>query len=312
MRTFLTFQLIFILAALIAASLTPLLWAALQPLDDVPVHRVLNRIGMVVLGVGMLLYMRKRCLLDKVALGYAMPRRRFVRQMLTGLAVGVLTMLPLAFAIFSLELRVPSEEFSGPEFPATWVLAMVFKGLLTGLAVSFLEETYFRGAMFTAVIRESGLLPAIVLPTVFYAGLHFLGGMRVPNEEVTWLTGFYLAANLFDAYAAPLLLVDSFLALVAFGVLLSLIRHRTGAIAGSIGLHTGGVGVIVTLHHLSVPNPGASYPWLVGSYDGVIGWMAFAWIGLLTAAYWSLSDRRRAGIWQRMVRAGSPPRTATD
>lgn len=312
MRTFLVFQLLFIVAAVVAASLTPMVWAALQPLDEVPVHRVLNRIGMVVLGVGMLLYMRRRSLLDKVALGYAMPRPGFVRQMLTGLAVGVLTMLPLVVAIFSLELRVPSQEFAGPGFPLMWVMAMVFKGMLTGLAVSLLEETYFRGAMFTAVIRESGLLPAIVLPTVFYAGVHFLGGMRVPNEEVTWLTGFYLAANLFDAYAAPLLLVDSFLALAAFGVLLSLIRHRTGAIAGCIGVHMGGVGVIVVLRHLSVPNPGASSSWLVGSYDGVIGWMAFAWIGLMAAAYWYLNDRLRAGIWQRIVRVGSPQRTATD
>ena len=312
MRTFLTFQLLFVVAAVVAASFTPLVWAALQPLDDVPVHRVLNRIGMVVLGIGMLLYMRNQSLLDRVALGYAMPRPRFVRQMMTGLAVGVLTMLPLAVAIFSLELRVPSEEFSGSGFTAMWVLAMFFKGMLTGVAVSFLEETYFRGAMFTAVIRDSGLLPAIVLPTVFYAGLHFLGGMRVPGEEVTWLTGFYLAANLFDAYAAPLLLVDSFMALVAFGVLLSLIRHRTGAIAGCIGMHMGGVGVIVTLHHLSVPNPGASYSWLVGSYDGVIGWMAFAWISLLTAGYWYLSDSRRAVILQRMSRAGRPQQTAAD
>jgi uncharacterized protein len=312
MRTFLTFQLIFIIAAVIAASLTPLAWAALQLIDDVPVHRVLNRIGMILLGAGMLLYMRRRSLLDKVALGYAIPRARFVRQMFTGVAVGVLTMLPVAAVIFTLELRVPGEEFSGPGFPALWVMAMVSKGILTGLAVSFLEETYFRGAMFTAVIRESGLLPAIVLPTVFYAGLHFLGGMRVPNEEVTWLTGFYLAVNLFDAYASPLLLVDSFLALVAFGVLLSLIRHRTGAIAGCIGVHMGGVAVIVSLHHLSLPNPGAAFSWLVGSYDGVIGWMAFAWIGLLASFYWYLNDRRSANVRHRMVRFIRPPRPAID
>jgi uncharacterized protein len=312
MRTFLNIQLLFIVAAVLAAALTPLVWSSLQPIDDVPVHRVLNRLGMLVLGVGTLLYLRKWGLLDKVSLGYAMPRSRFVRHMLTGLAVGVLTMLPLAVAIFSLELRVPSKEFSGSGFPAMFVMAMILKGMLTGLAVSFIEETYFRGAMFTAVIRESGLLPAIVFPTVFYAGIHFLGGMRVPNEDVTWLTGFYLAANLFDAYAAPLLLVDSFLALVAFGVLLSLIRHRTGAIAGCIGVHMGGVGVIVALHHLSVPNPAAPFSWLVGRYDGVIGWMAFAWIGLLTAAYWSLNDRRRAAIRQRMVRVAGSPRPATD
>jgi uncharacterized protein len=310
MRTFLTLQSLFILAAVVAASLTPLVWVALQPLDDVPVHRVLNRVGMLLLGVGTLLYLRKRGLLDKVALGYSMPRRRFVRHLLIGLAAGVLTMLPLAAAIFALGLRVPSQEFSPAAFPAVFVMSVMVKGMLTGLAVSFLEETYFRGAMFTAVIRESGLLPAIVLPTVFYAGLHFLGGMRVPNEEVTWLTGFYLAANLFDAYAAPLLLVDSFLALVAFGVLLSLVRHRTGAIAACIGVHMGGVAVIVSLHHLSIPNPAASFSWLVGTYDGVIGWMAFAWIGLLTGAYWYLNDGRRAGIRQRMSKFGSPPRPA--
>src|SRR5215207_9224741 len=77
---------------------------------------------------------------------------------------------------------------------------------------------------------SSAARAAIVAPSVLYAALHFLGGkLRVPPEEVSWVHGFQVLSRLFERYAQPLAFVDSFLALVTLGILLALVRLRTGA-----------------------------------------------------------------------------------
>ena len=80
-------------------------------------------------------------------------------------------------------------------------------------------------------------------------------------------------------------LIDSFLALWMLGVLLALIRARTGAIAASMGLHAVGVATIAILREISVVDPNARFATLVGSYDGIIGWAALLWFALIAAAY---------------------------
>src|SRR6185503_10947296 len=110
-----------------------------------------------------------------------------------------------------------------------------------GLVVAFIEETCFRGVLFTAVVRTSSIRAAIVAPSLLYAALHFLGGkLRVPPEQVSWEHGFQVLSRLFERYAQPL-------ALFALGVLLALVRLRTGAIAACIGLHAAGVCTIFVL-----------------------------------------------------------------
>jgi len=290
MRTFLTFLLLVAVAALISAAITYPVWAGLQTFTDARLHRVMNRVGMIVLAALTIIWLRRRGLADKQTMGYAMPRPQFVRQMFLGFAAGVLLMMPLAFALFGLEVRVWSERLAASDAPALLIATLVLRGLLTGWVVAFLEETFCRGAMFTAIRKESGLALAIVLPSLLYAALHFLGGeLRLPNDQITYASGFTVTANLFERYAEPLEFTDSFMALVALGILLALIRWRTGVIAGCIGLHAGGVCVILVMRNLSTVNPAAPHSWLIGSYDGVIGWMTCIWIAVVAVAYWQFT-----------------------
>ena len=153
-------------------------------------------------------------------------------------------------------------------------------------SVAFIEETFFRGILFTAVARTSGARAAIIAPSVLYAALHFLGGkLRVPPEEVSWVHGFEVLSRLFERYAQPLAFVDSFLALVALGILLALVRLRTGAIAACIGLHAAGVCTIFILRDTTAVNGKAKLASIVGTYDGVIGWAAFVWFAAIVVAY---------------------------
>ncbi|MET0984329.1 MAG: CPBP family intramembrane glutamate endopeptidase, partial [Steroidobacteraceae bacterium] len=81
--------------------------------------------------------------------------------------------------------------------------------------------------------------------------------------------------------AAPVSLIDSLLALFAVGVLLALIRQRTGAIAAGIGLHASWVMLIAVTRGSSTDNQANPQDWLTGSYDGVIGWGALLWTALI-------------------------------
>ena len=286
MRTFAIFLLLFALAAIVSGLLTYPAWVLVQTIADQPVHRVMERVGMLVLGATTVVFLRKWGLANKVALGYGISRPIFIRQMLWGFVSGVLLMLPITALLLSMGVRVLSADYLTSASPTLDLVKAVGVGLLTGFAVAFVEETFCRGAMFAAIKRESGLALAILLPTLFYAATHFLGGkLRIPADQVTYSSGLQVTANLFERFTSPLEFADSFLALVALGVLLSLIRWRTGAIAGCVGLHAGGVCVIVATRNLTDVDRSASWSWLVGSYDGVIGWLMLAWIAIVALVY---------------------------
>ena len=70
-------------------------------------------------------------------------------------------------------------------------------------------------------------------------------------------------------------------ALFLVGVLLGLVRERSGHIGWCIGLHAGWVFVIQVTRQLTDGNEASPYAYLVGDYDGIIGWAAAGWIGLL-------------------------------
>jgi membrane protease YdiL (CAAX protease family) len=204
-----------------------------------------------------------------------------------GWVAGFLLMAPLVAFLMGLDIRELR-----PAFDGNWG-SIVLGGLISGLVVAFIEETFFRGVLFSALSRTSGTVAAVLAPSLLYASLHFLGGrLRVPAEEVSWEHGFLVLARLFERYAEPLVFLDSFLALTMLGVLLALIRLRTGAIAACIGLHAAGVCTIAVLRKATEVDATAAYAGWVGSYDGVIGWAALLWFIMIAIGYERLQYRR--------------------
>ena len=287
MRFFLKSIVAILLAAVVAGLLTYPAWLLVSLFADVRPDRVLRRVAMITLAVALYFLLRKEGLATKATLGYGMPRAQFIRHMVIGFISGVVLMLPLMAALFGLDLRqwVVSD--------STFLQVFLY-GAVQGLVIAFVEETFMRGAMYSVIERESGVKFAILLPAMLYAAVHFMDGkLRIPASEMDFVGGLKIAAHTFQRFAGPLEIVDSFFALLALGILLAFVRRRTGAIGGGIGLHAGGVCMIAVMHELSAANPQASLPWLVGSYDGVIGWLAFVWIGLVAWFYWWRASKRR-------------------
>jgi membrane protease YdiL (CAAX protease family) len=295
MRSFSLLVVFLALALVAAAALAYPAWLLVGFISDQPIHRVMHRIAMLVAFVGLIWIFRRWQVANKAALGYGLPRGQFITQLLLGLLIGASIMLPLMLTLFGLEIRAlkPNAEWTVGE-----IAQLVGAGLLSGLVVAFIEETFFRGALFTAVRRESGTAMAIVLPSLLYASVHFLGGrLRLAREDVEWATGFDVLNKLLEKYQTPLDLADSFLALAAVGVLLAVVRLRTGAIAACIGLHAAWVCTIAFVRRTSIVQENASASWIVGSYDGVIGWGALGWIALMLVIYAAATRApRRVGV----------------
>lgn len=275
-------------ALVVAAALTYPAWLLVGLVSIEPVHRVMHRVAMLLALIGLVMLTRRLGLTDRDSLGYGMARRRFLAQLLIGWLGGIALMAPLAVLLLGLDVRALRPAADWRMFSEA-----IVSGLVSGLVVAFIEETFFRGVLFSAVARSAGTRAAVIAPSLLYAALHFLGGrLRVPAEEVGWSHGFAVLAKLFERYAQPLTFVDSFLALFVLGALLALVRLRTGAIAACIGLHAAGVCVIAALRGTTVVNAADDQSMLVGSYDGVIGWGALAWFGVIAVAYVMMTRRR--------------------
>lgn len=277
-------------ALLLGALLAYPLYAWLNPAIDEPMYRFVTRGGMLIALLALTWFLRHQNLANRQALGYALAPRLFVRDVLLGIAAGVGIMVPLIGGLMLLDIRVPNPDWA---FSGSNLTLALLEGLLTGLLVALIEETFFRGAMFTAVDRHSGLWPAVLLTSLLYAALHFLTtDYEVPPRALEWYSGFVSLGYMFEQYAEPAALADSFLALFAVGVFLALVRARTGNIASCIGLHAGWVMIIKTTKDMTITNEHAQLAFLAGDYDGVIGYLAFMLIAVVAVIYAILTWNR--------------------
>jgi membrane protease YdiL (CAAX protease family) len=217
----------------------------------------------------------------RAALGYGAPRAFFLRSVARGWLAGVAILVVLVIAQLALELRLPDPGNAwGAELARKAAQAMA-----AGLLIGLIEETFFRGALFAAIRRRGGVAAAVFWSALLYSAVHFLKpGALPPGQEMDWPAAGRMVLEVFTD-AADWRNLDSFVALVLVGVFLGLVRERTGHVGWCIGLHAGWVFVIQVARHLTDGNPAAPHAWLTGDYDGVIGWLAAAWLAVLSLGY---------------------------
>ncbi|HXY76188.1 MAG TPA: CPBP family intramembrane glutamic endopeptidase [Steroidobacteraceae bacterium] len=291
MRALLSFVGLLAIACAVTAACAYPAWLLLHPHFDFPFHRIGERIGMLVLALGFWPLARHLKVADRTSLGYGLPRAAFLRELALGAAIGVATMLGGVALMSALGLLdwTPAAKLSGAV-----IAKLVALRALSGLAVAFIEETFLRGAMQTAIERESGTRAAVLLTAAFYAATHFFASYHIAPEQVTPHSGLDLVAGTLRAFADPSSIADAFLALFAVGVALGLVRAATGNIAACMGLHAGWVWVMLLTHELTQPLRSAPLSFLLSRFDGFVGWLVLVWTLLLTLPLWRFYSVRTA------------------
>lgn len=264
----------------LAALLGYPVWLLTQALGaDWPFHKVTSRLWQLLLLAGIVLAVRRLRLTSRADWGYGQPRTQFLRHAGGGLAIGLATMLPMTLAMMALGILEPDAGLD-----AMSLLRHVAGGAATGLAVAVLEETFFRGLMYRGIERESGLAAAVTGTALFYSAIHFLARARIGHDDIGWGSGFELMGVALSRFAEPASVADSFVTLALVGVMLALLRHRTGGIAAGLGLHMGWVCVIKATNWSTAPAEDSRWSFLVGSFDGYTGWLVAGWAALMLLA----------------------------
>jgi membrane protease YdiL (CAAX protease family) len=281
MRAFLAFLAAIVGTMLLTALLAYPVYAGLYAAGaELPFHKVASRLWQLLLLGGVVLIVWRLRLRTKRDWGYGVPRSAWLRQFGIGLLAGLATMLPVTLSLIGLDVR-PLR----PDLELARVGRALLVGMLSGLAVGFVEETFFRGLMQGAVLRETRR-PALALVAVatVYSALHFLDRARIPHEQVDWSSGFVLLAGILGKFAAFGGIVDAFLCLLAVGLVLGLVTWWTGSIALAVGLHAGWVWMMRTTVGITAVDKESALAWTISPSTGYTGWLVLGWTLVVLAA----------------------------
>jgi len=283
MRAAAWFLAVLLVAALILGCIAYPVYLGVSALHVWPFHRVYGRLAMLVVALLLVVLFRHLDIRSKRDFGFGLPWRQFLRESAIWGAIGIVTAACGAAFILGTGLRGVDAQFlpTGGN-----LLRVVGNGLASGIAVALFEETLARGAMHTAIERESGAWIATLLTAFLFAFLHFFAKAAIPAAQLAWRSGFDVLALSFAPLGHPGLVFDSFLSYFAIGIVLSLTRVLTANIAVAIGLHAGWVVVLRIMQQTTVRTAGGAHEGWLGSFDGLVGYWVLPWAIAIGLALW--------------------------
>jgi len=280
MRAFAIFTGFLASCLLISALLHYPLYLLLDGLLEVPAHKQVPRAAKLIALPGFFLLITWLGLYNRKALGFGLPRATYLHQVFIGWLYGALILIILSTALIGFEIRTLDPIDDDFLFDFTKTLT---SGLIGGLLIGLIEEIFFRGAMHQAIRRYSSASTAIIFTSLLYAAVHFIDPVRF-TEPIDWFSGIQILSGAFWQLG-DWATFDSFIALLAVGAFLGLVRERTGNIAYCIGLHAGWVLVIKCTKQFTSNNHDSEWAFLTGTYDGITGYLAALWLLLLMMLY---------------------------
>lgn len=165
----------------------------------------------------------------------------------------------------------------GRTFRVDLTLYRIGKSLVTAglaaVAVSLIEEIFFRGAIFGGLRRAHRWPVALLASSSIYSLLHFFQ-KAAPPAEVTWSSGLEVLPQMMAGLARAHTLLPQFLTLLLAGCILGLAYHRTGNLYCSIGIHAGWVFWVKLYGFVTVRPPAADHAWLWGTGKLIDSWVA--------------------------------------
>lgn len=289
MSTLLIFLMYLGVVLLLAAQIYFPVYQALDAYWDIRPDRVFYRLAMLIAVLGFWPFLCVLGINNRYALGFALDRRRFLQALFKGMGIGLAIMAVHA----GLLLLIGARAASPAAFQLSALSSVLMSGLLSGLLVAFIEETFFRGAMQYHMRYSNSLMLTAIVTSLFYAAVHFTRPPApIPGTVVDWTSGWEMLEGMLYPYRNFAEIIDSFAALFAAGLLLTLVREKSGNIVLCIGIHASWVMSIRLAREFTNADPDSPAAGLIGSYDGIIGWAAAALLGLVTLGYWIYGYKR--------------------
>lgn len=234
-----------------------------------------------------LIYLRWSDRLDLRTLGLR-SEVKTLPQLISGFAAGVFIFAVLGAALFASGIYAGH---TGRIITTESILRLIVGALATGFAVALFEETVFRGALLQGLNKQAGATTALIAVSLVYAAVHFIN-YTSPATELDWQTApaqfITVYTNLFSLQT-----IDALLALFVLGLLLGLLRLRTGNIIQCIGVHAGIVAGVKVFRYMSEYQTDNRFTWLVNPYDLRLGWLAFFWLLVVLVTYFIYQHQRR-------------------
>lgn len=273
--------LVFILLIVIALIAGALLAYPLQLLlPDAQFSRLAERSSLLCGLLVSLLYMRRGMPLSLATIGYQRPAAGWWPTLLPSYGIGIIIMLVPALLLWQLGLsRLEAEQ----EFTLAFLAALLFQGLTAGIGASLIEETLFRGALFSGLQQRINATWAVILSSLLYSAVHFIEYPE-PAGVVHWYTGLELFPAALAKFA-EIEILSHFMTLFLLGVLLAVLRWRDGHIWRAFALHAGIIMAIKLNNNITDKISSDRFDFLVSDYSGRLGWLTAVWLLIIIVIY---------------------------
>lgn len=262
------YLIVFIVCVFVAGAILAWPLSFLFDPQSMPMHKLIGHATLLCGFVGAFAFLAINRCLDRAGTGYAVTSGRFVLLIIAGMIAGNVILLTIEIALLALGLHGWEPELT---LTGTFLTRIVVMAIITGLVVAVLEETIFRGAIFTVLLKRGNPAIAVIASSLAYALVHFLKYPALAQGSTTeWYTGLILLS---DAFNARYFLgeADTVFTLFLLGVILAQLRYYTGNIALSIGLHAGLVMMMKLTRELTDYVPGSNLDFLVNNSDHQLG-----------------------------------------
>ncbi|GEM_PF-707794 len=282
MRAIIIFCLFVVSAFFVGAIIAYPLKLLLDPVLELAFRKYLTYAtlisGLIISGIYLQLYKS----LSFKAFGYSGKLLKFLNSMFSGFIYGIIIMLIIEMLLFFLGIH---EIDTNRSISISLVMERLTKAMLAGVLIGLVEESIFRGALFTGLYKQTGAVITVFFSSLVYSSVHFIRYRELPADtDISWLTGISMMPEAFRRFH-EWSIVDYFLTLFIFGVLLGLLRLKHRGIAACIGVHAGIVMLIKLADYFTNRTHNSNYEFLVSQYNSTFGWISFTVILLFTVFY---------------------------
>lgn len=290
LRAIIVFLLFIAAAYVLGAILAYPLKLAFEPFFDLQYRKYVTYAtlisGLVISGV----YLKTSSLLSFKAFGFSGEVQRYLLLMARAFFYGILLMLVIELLLQVLGIHELDQKRS---FGLDVFTIRLIKALLVAFLIGLIEEAIFRGGLFAGLCKNTGAIVAVILSSLLYSTVHFFRYKNLPDDvEVGWFTGIAMMPDaMYRFYKWSIL--DYFLTLFMFGVLLALLRLKYGTIAACIGVHAGVVTSVKLSDYYTNRIRGGDFDYLVSPYNTTFGWLSFTVLLLATVVYLLKKDNRQ-------------------